>query len=55
MPTISPVEKGYEDALSKLIKLTYDHVREHVAREASIVSAIAQKVDPGVNIDASIE
>lgn len=39
---ISPVKKGYENTLSDLIKLTFDHVSEHVAKEASIVSAIAQ-------------
>jgi hypothetical protein len=50
----SSVEEGYEDTLSNLIKLTFDHVREHVAGEASIVSAMAQKVNPGVNIDGCI-
>ena len=54
MAVISPVKKGYENTLSDLIKLTFDRVSEHVAKEASIVSAIAQRVNPGVKIDGSI-
>ena len=54
MTTLSLVEEGYEETLSNLIKLTFDHVHEHVTKEASIVSAIAQKVNPGVNIDGCI-
>ena len=47
-------EKGYEDTLDNLIKLTFRNVQEHVTEGPSIVSAIAQKVSPGVKIDASI-
>jgi len=52
--TIS-TKSGYDDTLNELIRLTFDNVREHVAKEASIVTAMAQKVNPGVKIDGSIE
>jgi len=45
---------AYEDTLSRLIQLTFNLVRDKVAVEASVVTAIAQKVNPGVNIEASI-
>jgi hypothetical protein len=45
----------YKELLAGLIKFTFDHVSEHVATEASVVSAIAQRADPGVKIDASIK
>jgi hypothetical protein len=54
LDTISSAHEEYRDTLSKLIELTYSHVRKHVAEEASIVTAIAQKVSPGVKIDGSI-
>lgn len=49
------MEEGFEETLSSLIKLTFDHVHEHVAKEASIVTAIAQRISPRVKIDASIQ
>lgn len=48
-------KNGYESTLSELVKMTYDNVRDHVAKEASVVSAIAQTANPGVKIDGSIE
>jgi len=48
-------KKGYENTLRDLIRLTFDNVREHVTGDASTVTAIAQRVNPGVNIDASID
>jgi hypothetical protein len=39
--------------LHKLIQLTYDNVYKYL-ETPSIVTAMAQKVNPGVNIDASI-
>jgi hypothetical protein len=47
--------KGYENTLRDLVRLTFDNVREHVTGDASTVTAIAQRVNPGVNIDASID
>jgi hypothetical protein len=49
-PAASP---GHEATLHNLIQLTYDNVYKYL-KTPSIVSAIAQKVNPGVNIDASI-
>jgi DNA-binding protein YbaB len=46
--------EGYEDTLSDLIRVTFNNVYQHMAEEASVVSAIAQKVNPGVKIDGSI-
>ena len=46
---------GYEKTLSDLIKLTFNNVYEHVAQDASVLSAMAQKVDPNVKITASIK
>jgi len=51
--TIS-TKSGYEYTLSHLIQLTFDLVQDSVATEASVVTAIAQKVNPGVNIEGCI-
>lgn len=48
-------QEGYESTLDDLIQITFDNVKEHVAKEASIVTAIAQKVSPSVKIKGSIE
>jgi len=55
MPNTSSciAEKGHELTLTKLIQLTYDEVYKYL-KDASIVTAIAQKVNPSVNIEASI-
>ncbi|KAG5351509.1 hypothetical protein C0989_006206 [Termitomyces sp. Mn162] len=47
-------EVGFEDRLSRLIQITYEHVRDYLA-DASVVSAIAQRTSPRVKIQASIE
>jgi len=52
-PSITATQ-GYEKTLKDLIKLTYNNVFEYI-ETASVVTAIAQKVNPGVKIDASIE
>jgi hypothetical protein len=44
----------YEYTLSNLIKLTFDLVQDKFATEASVVTAIAQRVNPGVNIEGCI-
>jgi hypothetical protein len=48
------IGEKFKATLSDLIKLTFDNVQKHVAHEASVVTAIAQKVNPGVKIDGSI-
>jgi len=47
-------ERGYEDKVDELVKLTFLSVEKHVASEPSIVSAMAQQASPSVKIDASI-
>ncbi|KIM30956.1 hypothetical protein M408DRAFT_327870 [Serendipita vermifera MAFF 305830] len=49
------VKQRYKDTLADLIQLTFDNVRNHVAKEASVLTAIAQKVNPNVKVDGSIE
>lgn len=46
-------EPGYEATLSDLVQVTYKHVKEYFA-DASVASAIAQRVSPRVKIQASI-
>lgn len=46
--------KGHEPTLSALVQKTYDLVNQHVTLEASVVAAIAQRVNPSVNIEGSI-
>jgi hypothetical protein len=50
---IPAAEPGHETTLLGLIQLTYNSVYNYL-KAPSIVSAVAQKVNPGVNIDASI-
>jgi hypothetical protein len=47
-------ERGHEDKVDELVKLTFLSVEKHVASEPSIVSAMAQQASPSVKIDASI-
>lgn len=46
--------KGYEDTLSNLIQLTFDLVKDKIPMEASVVTAIAQRVNPSVSIEGCI-
>ncbi|KAG6829399.1 hypothetical protein H0H87_011528, partial [Tephrocybe sp. NHM501043] len=46
-------EYGYEARLADLIQVTYERVREQLV-DASVVTAMAQRVNPNVNIQASI-
>jgi len=48
------VESGYEYTLSNLAQLTFDLVKDKIAMEASVVTAIAQRVSPSVTIDGCI-
>ncbi|KAL0947982.1 hypothetical protein HGRIS_010608 [Hohenbuehelia grisea] len=47
-------ETGYQETLSALTKVTYDNVKNYVAEEASLVTAIAQRTSPDTKIYASI-
>jgi len=47
-------EVGHEGTLKELVKLTFEHVSEHVAKEASTVTAMAQRVYPELKIRESI-
>jgi hypothetical protein len=50
-----PDRKGFESTVVDLVELTFDSVKKHVATAASIVTAIAQKINPEVKIAGSIE
>ncbi|KAG2127680.1 hypothetical protein DEU56DRAFT_526745 [Suillus clintonianus] len=52
--TIS-TEDCHKETLACLIRMTENCVRQHVATEASVMTSMAQRVDPGLNIQASIE
>jgi hypothetical protein len=45
----------HKDMIAHLIQVTEDRVRQHVATEASVMAGVAQRVDPMLNIKASIE
>jgi hypothetical protein len=47
-------EANHEGTLKELVKLTFEHVSEHVAKEASTVTAMAQRVYPELKIRESI-
>jgi hypothetical protein len=48
------VKSGYKYTLSDLVQLTFDLVKDKIAMEVSVVTAIAQRVNPGVNIEGCI-
>ncbi|KAG0691974.1 hypothetical protein DFH29DRAFT_609380 [Suillus ampliporus] len=52
--TIS-TKKNHKETLAHLIQVTEDRVRQHFATEASVMTSIAQRVDPRLKIKASIE
>ncbi|KAI6010232.1 hypothetical protein EDC04DRAFT_2770033 [Pisolithus marmoratus] len=49
------IKGGYEDTLPKLVQLTYSMVSERVAHEPSVVSNMAQRVNPDLKIQGSID
>ena len=51
----SAATKDHKETLARLIQITEDSVYKHVATEASVMTSIAQRVDPRLNIKASIE
>jgi len=48
-------KEEYKDTIAHLIQITEDHVRQHVATEASVMAGVAQCVDPMGKIKTSIE
>ncbi|KAG1744542.1 uncharacterized protein EDB91DRAFT_1246668 [Suillus paluster] len=52
--TIS-TKRSHKETLARLIKVTEDHVRQNFAIEASVMTFIAQRVDPELKFKASIE
>ncbi|KAG2126482.1 hypothetical protein BD769DRAFT_1462537 [Suillus cothurnatus] len=52
--TVSTKEE-HAETLARLIQITEDRVCKHVATEASVMTSIAQRVDPGLKFKASIE
>ncbi|KAG1722121.1 hypothetical protein EDB19DRAFT_1835147 [Suillus lakei] len=46
---------NHEETLAHLIQTTEELVCKHVATEASVMTSIAQRVDPGLKIKASID
>jgi hypothetical protein len=51
----SAAKDDYKDSLIRLIKITEEHVYKHVAADASVMASIAQRVDHGLKIKASIK
>jgi hypothetical protein len=48
--------KGHhKETLASLLQMTENLVRQHFAPEASVMTSIAQRVDPKLKINASIE
>jgi hypothetical protein len=45
----------HEETLARLIQITEERVCKHVATEASVMTSIAQRVDPALKFKASIE
>ncbi|KAJ8587345.1 hypothetical protein M405DRAFT_821767 [Rhizopogon salebrosus TDB-379] len=41
------IKDGYKESLSSLIQMTEQHVRRHVAGDASVMASVAQRVDQG--------
>ncbi|KAG1810483.1 uncharacterized protein HD556DRAFT_1454633 [Suillus plorans] len=47
--------KGYEETLTHLIEITESCVNQHLAPEAAVMTSVAQRVHPGLKIDALIK
>ncbi|KAG2143581.1 hypothetical protein DEU56DRAFT_242395 [Suillus clintonianus] len=48
-------EECHKETLARLIRMTENSVRQHLAPEAAVMASIAQRVDTGLKINASIE
>ncbi|KAG1892896.1 uncharacterized protein F5891DRAFT_1197082 [Suillus fuscotomentosus] len=48
-------KEDYKETLNRLIKITESCVGQHSTPEAAVMTSIAQRVDPGLKIKASIE
>lgn len=57
MPHGSPsaAKDVHKAMIARLIQITEDCVRQHVASEASVMASVAQRVDPKLKITTSIE
>jgi hypothetical protein len=55
MGSTSADNKVHKEMIANLIQITEDRVSRHVASEASVMTSIAQRVDPKLKIKASIE
>jgi hypothetical protein len=53
--SLSAANGNHEETLTHLIKTTEELVRNHVGADASVMTSVAQRVDPGLKIKASIE
>lgn len=51
----SSAKADHEETLARLIQITEERVCKHVATEASVMTSIAQRVDPALKFKASIE
>ncbi|KAJ8581724.1 hypothetical protein M405DRAFT_603863 [Rhizopogon salebrosus TDB-379] len=51
----SAVKEDYKGSLIHLIQMTEEHVYKHIAADASVITSIAQRVDPRLKIKASID
>ncbi|OAX40245.1 hypothetical protein K503DRAFT_634001 [Rhizopogon vinicolor AM-OR11-026] len=48
-------EESYKETLAQLIQITERHVYEHVATDASVMTGIAQRVDPKLKMETLIK
>lgn len=56
IPHVAISTKGrHKETLAPLIQMTENLVRQHLVPEASVMTSIAQRVDPGLKLNASIE
>ncbi|KAG1842110.1 hypothetical protein C8R48DRAFT_738040 [Suillus tomentosus] len=57
MPHVTVSTKGnhHEETLANLIRTTEELVCKHIGTDASVMTSVAQRVDPGLKIKASIE
>jgi hypothetical protein len=52
---LSTANGTHEETLARLIQTTEKLVCEHVGIDASVMTSVAQRVDPGLKVKASIE
>jgi hypothetical protein len=52
---LSTANREHEEMLAHLIQTTKELVCKYVGTDASVMTSVAQRVDPGLKIKASIE